>query len=163
MTSLIIRALVSGTIAAATTTIAATLAGRRIAGSYTAPINATSHILWGEAANHENTPSFKYTGAGFLLNQGASVFWAVFYELLAGSMRLSRGRALVSGALVSAAAYVVDYHVVPKRLTPGFEQRLPEKALALIYVALAAGLCIRDLVLPPSKTKVLAKEKRILH
>jgi hypothetical protein len=165
MSSLIIRALVSGTVAAVTTTLTASLAGRRITGSFAAPLNATSHVIWGEAANQENTPSFKYTGTGYLLNHGATVFWAVFYELLTGRTRLTRGQALGSGALVAAAAYVVDYHVVPKRLTPGFEQRLPEKALALIYVTLAAGLCIRDLIFPPtsSKAKALEKGKRILH
>jgi hypothetical protein len=58
-------------------------------------------------------------------------------------------RAVVSGTLaaaaVSSAAYVTDYYVVPRRLTPGFELRLPGSALALIYAALALGLSARDL------------------
>jgi hypothetical protein len=47
---------------------------------------------------------------------------------------------------VSALAYLTDYHVVPKRLTPGFELRLPGGALAAAYAALALGLSARDLV-----------------
>jgi hypothetical protein len=47
--------------------------------------------------------------------------------------------------VVSAAAYVTDYHVVPKRLTPGFELRVPRLALAGVYAALALGLSLRDL------------------
>lgn len=37
-------------------------------------------------------------------------------------------------------------NIVPKRLTPGFELRLPPAALACVYAALALGLCARDLV-----------------
>ena len=50
------------------------------------------------------------------------------------------------GAATSAIAYVVDYHVVPRRLTPGFELRLPGAALAGIYAAMALGLAARDLL-----------------
>ena len=42
-----------------------------------------------------------------------------------------------------ALAYVIDYKIVPKRLTPGFEYVLPRRSLATVYVvkalALAAG------------------------
>jgi hypothetical protein len=44
---------------------------------------------------------------------------------------------------VTAGAYVVDYHLVPKRLTPGFEERLSPGALALVYAALGVSL-LRD-------------------
>lgn len=144
MTSFIARALVSGTLAAAATTLAVSLAGRRVTGSYAAPVNATSHALWGETAEHENGFSIKYTATGLVFNHGASVFWALFYERFAGPRPTPR-RALLGGTLVAAAAYVVDYHVVPQRLTPGFETRLPRKPLMLVYAALAAGLCLRDL------------------
>jgi hypothetical protein len=165
MSALILRAIVSGTVAAAATTLTAALAGRRVTGSYVAPINASSHVLWGEAPARKNTPSLKYTGTGPLLNHGASVFWAIFYELLPGKARLTPGGPILGGMLVSAAAYVIDYHVVPKRLTPGFEKRLPEKAIALIYVAFAAGLCARDLLLSRTSSKAIALEKegRTLH
>jgi hypothetical protein len=69
------------------------------------------------------------------------VFWALFYEALADRMA-----PLARGAAVSALAYVVDYHVVPRRLTPGFEMRLGRPALAAIYAALAFGLSARDLL-----------------
>lgn len=50
------------------------------------------------------------------------------------------------GAAVSTLACVTDYHVVPKRLTPGFELRLPAGALAAAYAALALGLSARELL-----------------
>jgi hypothetical protein len=47
---------------------------------------------------------------------------------------------MLGGGLVSALAYVTDYYVVPKRLTPGYELRLRPCALAGIYLALALSL-----------------------
>jgi hypothetical protein len=139
--SLIERALVSGTVAAAAVTLVVSLAGRRMSGSAPAPLNATSHFLWGERAGRQDGYSLKYTGTGFAANYGASVFWALFYEALSGRLP-----PLARGAAVSAFAYVTDYHVVPRRLTPGFELRLPAGALAAAYAALALGLSARDLL-----------------
>lgn len=142
------RAFVSGTIAAAAVTLVASLASRRITGSSASALNATSHFAWGERAGAHDEYSLKYTGIGAVANYGAAVFWAMFYELTAGRKGRTRMRAVRDGTLVSAAAYVTDYHIVPKRLTPGFELRLPGPALACIYAALAFGLSARDLILP---------------
>ena len=142
---MIVRVIRSGTLAAAAVTLAASFAARRATGSAAAALNATSHFLWGEGAARQDGYSLKYTATGFAANYGASVFWAVFYELLAQGRPRSRARALRDGALVSATAYVVDYHVVPRRLTPGFEMRIAPKALALVYAALALGLSAKDL------------------
>ena len=122
--SLLERALVSGTVAAAAVTLVVSLAGRRVTGSSAAPLNAA-----------------KFTASGFAANYGASVFWALLYEALPKGVS-----ALVRGAAVSTLAYVTDYHVVPKRLTPGFELRLPAGALAAAYAALALGLSARELL-----------------
>jgi hypothetical protein len=138
------RALISGAFAAAAVTVVASLATRRATGSSAAALNATSHFLWGERAARQDDFSAKYTATGFMTNFGASVFWALFYEALGRRRRRGSARALRDGALVSALAYVVDYHVVPKRLTPGFELRLPRAALAGVYAALALGLSLRD-------------------
>ena len=137
--TLLKRILLSGSAAAAAVTLVASIAGRRATGAYAAPLNATSHFLWGRRAARKNELSWKYTGTGFAANYGASLFWALFAEALKGPSP-SAARALASGAAVSALAYVTDYHVVPKRLTPGFELRLPGRALLVIYAALALGL-----------------------
>jgi hypothetical protein len=50
------------------------------------------------------------------------------------------GPSLAAGAATSAIAYVADYHVVPKRFTPGFEKRLSGGALATVYGVLALAL-----------------------
>jgi len=46
---------------------------------------------------------------------------------------------------VTAGAYLIDYHLIPSRFTPGFEKRLSGKSLAAVFVALAMGLAARDL------------------
>jgi hypothetical protein len=141
------RALISGTLAAAAVTVVASLASRRATGSYPAAINATSHFLWGEKAAEQDDYSWKYTATGLVTNYGASVFWALLYEALVPHRRKTGVReAAFLGAIVSAIAYVTDYHLVPQRLTPGFELRLPRLALASIYAALAVGLSLRALV-----------------
>ncbi|MBN6150844.1 hypothetical protein JR065_10865 [Xanthomonas sp. AmX2] len=42
----------------------------------------------------------------------------------------------------AVVAYVVDYHVVPRRLSPGFDSRMRLRHLPLAYAAFAAGLCV---------------------
>jgi hypothetical protein len=124
---------VSGALAGTAAAIAVSLASRRQAGTYAAPLNATSHIVWGDEAARHDRVSAKYTGTGALLHYGAALFWAVMYEALPG-------RASLRAALTALSAYVVDYHVVPRRLTPGFELRVSPAALAGVYGALALGL-----------------------
>ena len=60
------RALISGTMGGIATAISASLAGKREDGSYAAPLNATSHIIWGDKAAHKDNASLKYTATGFL-------------------------------------------------------------------------------------------------
>jgi hypothetical protein len=47
-----------------------------------------------------------------------------------------------NATIVTALAYVTDYVVVPKRLNPGFEQRLSSKSLFGAYAVLAASLAL---------------------
>ena len=140
------RSLVSGTLAALAVTLVASLAARRESGSAAAALNATSHVLWGPRAGRHDGYSAKYTATGFVTNYGASIFWALLYEALARGKRRTPLRALSDSAIIASAAYFTDYHVVPKRLTPGFEMRISPTALALVYAALALGLSARDLV-----------------
>jgi len=147
------RALTSGAIAGTAASLAAAVAGRREAGSYAAPLNATSHIVWGDRAALRNRPSLKYTATGIALTFGAAVFWASLYEKLFGRTEDAPPRhplaTLGGAALVSAGAYVIDYHLIPRRFTPGYEQRVSGRALAGIFAALALGLAARDLLRAP--------------
>ena len=53
---------------------------------------------------------------------------------------------LASGAAVAAVAYVVDFKVVPKRLTPGIEWKLPKRPLRKVYTILAASFAAGSLL-----------------
>ncbi|WP_232429409.1 hypothetical protein [Noviherbaspirillum autotrophicum] len=147
--SLIGKMLSSGAIAGFTTALAASLAGKREAGSYAAPLNATSHVFWGDEAAQHDEASAKYTLTGVATNVASATFWAAIYEKLFGQQSGTEQSLLkpVLGALaVTAGAYVTDYYLVPKRLTPGYELRLSGKSLAAIYGALAVGLAAGGLM-----------------
>jgi hypothetical protein len=131
--------LITGGIAAAATTATVALCGRAVEGNAIAPLNAISHIAWGDQAARQDDASWKYTATGLALNTAAVGSWAALYEALFGHRRSLTHR-LAGGAAVSAFAYFIDYFVVPKRLTPGFEMRLSNKSLFAIYATLAASL-----------------------
>jgi hypothetical protein len=138
----------SGAISAVATAGSVSVAGTRDTGSAAAPINATSHIVWGESAGDFEGIDARHTLLGMILNAGACVFWATFYERYFGRAadRGEVGTALLGGGIVAAAAYVTDYHIVPKRLSPGWEHRLSRSSLAAAYAVLALSLTLRGLL-----------------
>lgn len=140
-TSFALDTAAAGAAATALTTATILCLGKERDASAWAPMNAVSHIAYGDEAALHTELSTAYTGLGTALNTAAMFSWAAVY---AGVMKALPKRdlpsAIAAGAAVSAAAYVVDYYVVPKRLTPGFEKRLDGRSLFWIYSSLAAGL-----------------------
>lgn len=126
------------------TSLATALLGRREVGDPAAPLNATSHILWGDRAASEDGFSMEYTAVGALVNASAMLSWAAIQEFVLGrwAREGSPARAALAGATTSAVAYATDYHVVPERLTPGFEKRLSSESLAIVYGVLAVALAV---------------------
>lgn len=133
------RTLSSGTGASLLSTAAVAVMSWRHTGSAVSGTNATSHWLWGERAKRRRQPSWKYTLPGYVVHHASAMFWAVFFE---HATRRTRSPAKLAGAAATTAvvAYAVDYHVVPRRLTPGFESRLPKGGLIIAYAAFTAGL-----------------------
>lgn len=126
---------------------AVALAGQIEDSDAVAPINAISHIVWGDEAYNQHEPSWKYTGTGLLLNHVSVASWALLYEWIFGRARDRGqvGRALGGGFLISLLAYLADYHAVPSRLKPGFERHLQPKSLMFIYFVLGLALGIESL------------------
>lgn len=150
------RTLVSGTVSGLASSLAAAVAGKRENASYAAPINATSHVLWGDEAALHDGASLKYTATGFLINNAAAMMWAAVYGKWvepAVARWFARRPALrplapaVSAVAVSAGAYVTDYYLVPRRFTPGYEKRVSGKSMALIFGALALGLAASTMLM----------------
>jgi hypothetical protein len=122
--------------------LAAAVCGKIETGRAGAALNAVSHITWGKEALASDELSWKYTAIGIALNAAANTLWAALYEMFFGREAAKRDltRALGGGAVVSAIAYFTDFHVVPARLTPGFEKRLSKRRVLAIYTVLALGL-----------------------
>lgn len=146
--SFVQQALRTGAVASTATTAAVAAFGEFETGNAIAPLNAVSHIAWGDRAAKQNDASLQYTATGLALNTVAVTSWAVIYEALFGSTA-KRGDvigAVAGGSLVSAIAYATDYHLVPERLTPGFEKRLSNRSLLGVYTTLALGLAFGSLM-----------------
>lgn len=140
------RAAAAGSFAGLVTTATVAVAGARETGSAAAPINATSHVLWGDEAGRTDAVDVKHTLPGVLINVGAGVFWALVHELVLERLpRRDRVTAAASGVAVAGLAYVVDYHLIPRRLSPGWELRLPHKSVALGFAVLGLTLAVAGL------------------
>lgn len=124
------------------TTAAIALCGHLENGDAIQPINDVSHITFGDEAFAQRGASLKYTGSGLALTKSFTASWAVLHEMLFGAYQ-DEGNVPVSlagGALIASFAYLLDFHIVPKRLTPGFETHLSKRSLLAIYVVLALAL-----------------------
>jgi hypothetical protein len=141
-------AALSGSAACFATAATAAVCGAVESRSAIAPINAISHVLWKEEANHVLHADFKHTASALAINEGASIFWATLYERFFGRAAEEGeiGSAFLGGGAIAALAYVTDYHVVPTRLTPGWESRLSGNSLMLVYAALGLSFPMRGLV-----------------
>ena len=136
-----IDTLAAGSGATALTTATILCLGHERDASMWAPMNAVSHIPFGDEAARHTELSATYTGTGTVLNTGAMFTWAAMHAAVMQALpRRDVPAAIGAGIAVSAAAYVIDYYVVPRRLTPGFEKRLDGRSLFWIYSSLAAGL-----------------------
>ena len=122
--------------------------GRAETGSAAAPINAPSQWLHGREALRRDDVSWRHTALGALVHGASSMLWAGLY----GALRERRERrggtstaaALADAAAVTALAAVVDFKVVPDRLSPGFQHRLSRPAVVLTYASFAAGLLLAN-------------------
>jgi hypothetical protein len=108
-----------------------------------APINAISHWLWPDEATRRNRPTWKHTGTGMAVHMGSSLLWSTIYAWWRARRRFPTAlNAATDAAALTAAAAVVDLALVPKRLTPGFEQRLSRPSLVTVYAGFALGLAV---------------------
>ena len=114
-----------------------------------APINAVSHWLWDREAFRADEPSVRHTLTGYVVHHGASIFWGTVHAAAWGMQERNKrpGAALAGAAGVAALACFVDFQLTPRRLTPGFEQRLSKHSLALVYASFGLGLAVGSMAL----------------
>lgn len=132
------RTLLSGSAVAVATTAILALRARTEGRNPIQPVNSTSHWYLGEAAGRSRAVDIPHTIGGYLTHHAASLLWAAVFE----GLRLWRPQRnpLGGAAAVSALAAFVDYAVVPKRLTPGWEKVVTPRSIALAYVTMSLVL-----------------------
>ncbi|MBT1515406.1 hypothetical protein KIP88_33515 [Bradyrhizobium sp. SRL28] len=138
---LLSSSLITGSVASAVSTI--TLAAlAKLEGKHAAqPLNSTSHWLHGDNASRVGGVDADHTGAGFATHHASALFWALPFETwLAVRPPQSSIELLRNAAVMSAIAAVVDYGIIPKRLTPGWELTLSRQSMAGAFAGLALGL-----------------------
>ena len=141
-------ALVSGTIASVASTISLSALGKAELDKSAAPVNGPSQWIWGRHAPYQNRFSLRYTIVGYLIHHAASVFWALWYEKLRQRLPTAENTAavLAPAVVIATAAYTVDFHFTPQRLTPGFEHRLSKRSVLTVYGTFALGLALTALL-----------------
>lgn len=142
------NSLVSGTVASVASTISLSMLGKAELNRSAAPVNGPSQWIWGRHAPYQNRFSLRYTIVGYLIHHAASLFWALWYERLLQRLPLTKNTAaeLAPALAIAAAAYIVDFHLTPQRLTPGFEHRLSKRSLLTVYGTFALGLAATALL-----------------
>ncbi len=165
MNSELKKLFLTGAISSLAVAAAAAACGKADGQSVWKPINTISHILWGRRSAGQSQLSFKYTGAGLLLNGVACVFWAWVYREWQRSLDKPPSISALSqgGFAVAALAYLTDYHLVPTRFTPGFELSLSRRNFPWLYATLAAGLILPEWIVSkqPGRPSDIAGESGI--
>jgi hypothetical protein len=140
----------SGSVASVISTIALAVCGQKENGTPYGPTNAISHWFWGDRAIRKDGASNRYTVTGYTIHHASSTLWAVIYEKIFGESADKKEvvPALAGGLTVAALACFADYNLTPKRLQPGFEQRLSRKSLCLVYGAFGLALAMHGLARP---------------
>lgn len=100
-------------------------------------------MLYGRQAYAIDEPKPKYLLPGILLNFGAMLGWSAVAEIALRLVKVplpqSALNLLVCGG-VTIMAYIVDFYVVPKRFTPGFEHVLSSRSMLVVYALMTASL-----------------------
>jgi hypothetical protein len=142
------RALFSGASASISSAVALAICSRIDEGSYAGGLNGPSQWLWGQAEAYTRKATLRHTAVGYVIHHLTSVFWATSYERIFGEpgRRKTPLRRCAEAAISSAGAYVVDYHLTPLRLRPGFKKHLRTPSMFVVYGAFALGLAAASIV-----------------
>lgn len=150
--NLIMRAIVSGTIASLTAAAALALAAKREGRAAVQPLNATSHWVHGDQAADRRRLDVRHTALGYGTHHVATILWGYVYEHARERSGRQDTAAMARDALLaSGIAALVDYTITPHRLTPGWELVLSKRSMAMGYAGLAVGLAASELLLPRRK------------
>ncbi|WP_173933553.1 hypothetical protein [Chelativorans sp. Marseille-P2723] len=140
------HALISGALAGAASLAAVMIAARCEGRSALQPLNATSHWLHGDKAGSVRRADISHTGVGLLTHAASAMFWAVPFAVWQAGRKRTFLEVVGDAALVSGVAALVDYGMIHRRLTPGWELAVSKQAVASAFIAMAAGLAAGSLL-----------------
>jgi hypothetical protein len=143
---LLLRSALTGSVASIAIAAALGWLARREGKRPLQPMNATSHWLHGERAGRLRRVDAAHTLLGYATHHASAIFWALFLEGLLGRGRRSPPVLLGTAAAVAGTAALVDYGIMPKRLTPGWELTVSKQAVAGAFVVMALGLAAGALI-----------------
>ncbi len=107
------------------------------------PFNATTHAIHGPEAADVQALDLLHTGLGGTIHVLACFFWSGIAVLMIRMIGLTRaGAAWLAGLATALLAGVVDYGLLPARLSPGWELILPWWAVGLGFVAMGVGIAL---------------------
>lgn len=110
------------------------------------PINATSKWFWGDGAGEQSRFDLKHTPLGIATNICAGMFWGALFGAVRDHRRTAPHQLVCDGAILAGTAGALDYGILPRRLTPGWELQISSRSVLLSLTAMAAGAVLGDLV-----------------
>ena len=146
-TRIALSALISGTAASLLSTAALSFLARAEGKGALQPTNATSHWFHGDSAASHADADVAHTVVGYGTHHASALFWALPFHVWLETQPSRSGLELLRDASVmSAIAAAVDYGVVPRRLSPGWELVVSKRSMVVTYGAVALGLAAGALV-----------------
>lgn len=137
----------TGTGAVVGTLLAMSILATRRGKSLTEVLNTSTHIFDRRAETTDSSFSFQRTGLGTMVNIGAAFFWgSVAAYAMANLQRRGTGGKLAAGCLTATVAGTVDYGLLPRRLTPGWEFVLPPTDIAIIFACMGTGISAGSII-----------------
>ena len=107
-----------------------------------APVNASSHWLWGDKAGRQTEADLEHTGIGGATNICAGLMWGGLLGAHFQRRRPTSVGIVRDGAVMGAIAGLLDYGLLPRRLSPGWELVLSGRSVVLGMASMAAGAVI---------------------
>ena len=141
MLASIARIIFSGTVASVITAAGLAALSKAEGRHPLAPINATSHWLFGDKNIKLDGFHPQQTLIGFATHHASAIFWALVYEY--GTPRwVPKGYREATAAPTAIFAALLDYGLLPPRISPGWELAISKKSVGAGFVLLGAGLAI---------------------
>jgi hypothetical protein len=152
------RTAITGAVSSGLTLLALLTLSRLETGSAPAALNGSSQLVRGRAALRARGASWRYTFPALIVHHASAHWWAAAQEHPLALRHIRRP--VVRASALMIVAVILDYGLLPKRLSPGYEGQLSKRAIAGVFAVLGAGLALGSRVQrQPSRLSLRTIEK----